>query len=197
MAVRRNGVTARSRRRTILAMIDDPSAEEAKELYAHFGLTFYCSNVFEHGVANAIFIFELMGKRREVKTREEWEILVDNHFENSFAQTLGRLKNQLVRYQGQSPALSSLITDLDKCVEERNFLAHHFWREHATHWFTAAGREGMVQRLEEARDLFSETDSKLEAAMRPFAARYGFTPNVERIGMELIRREARSHGQRR
>jgi len=80
----------------------------------------------------------------------------------SFAQTLGRLKNQLVRYQGQSPALSSLITDLDKCVEERNFLAHHFWREHATHWFTAAGREGMVQRLEEARDLFSETDSKLD-----------------------------------
>jgi len=77
MAVRRNGVTARSRRRTILAMIDDPSAEEAKELYAHFGLTFYCSNVFEHGVANAIFIFELMVKRREVKTREEWEILVD------------------------------------------------------------------------------------------------------------------------
>jgi len=41
-------------------MIDDPSSEEAKELYAHFGLAFYCSSVLEHGVANAIFIFELI-----------------------------------------------------------------------------------------------------------------------------------------
>jgi hypothetical protein len=76
-------------------------------------------------------------------------------------------------------------------------LAHHFWRECATQWFTAAGREGMVQRLEEARDLFSETDSKLEAAIRPFAIRYGFTPDVERLGMELIKREARGKQQRR
>jgi hypothetical protein len=180
-----------------VAMIDDPSDDKAKELYALFGLAFYCSSVFEHGVANAIFILELMGKRREVKTREEWESLVDDHFENSFAQTLGRLKNQLIRNQDRSPALSSLISDLDKCVEERIFLAHHFWREHATHWFTAAGRDGMVQRLEAARELFSETDNKLEAAIQPFAARYGFTPDVERVGMELIRREAGSHGQRR
>jgi hypothetical protein len=175
----------------------DPSDEEAKELYAYFGLALYCSSVLEHGVANAIFILELMDKRREVKTRQEWETLVDNHFENSFAQTLGRLKKQLVGHRGRSSALASLITDLDKCVEERNFLAHHFWREYAAEWFTTAGRDGMVQRLEEARDLFSETDSKLEAAIRPFAIRHGFTPDLERLGMELIKREARAKQQRR
>jgi hypothetical protein len=38
---------------------------------------------------------------------------------------------------------------------------------------------------------FSETDRKLEAAMRPFAERYGFTPDLERVAMELIAREAR------
>jgi hypothetical protein len=109
-------------------MIDDPTAEEAKELYAHFGLAFYSSSVLEHGVANAIFILELMDKRAEVKTRQEWETLVDNYFENSFAQTLGRLKNQLVSHRGRSSVLARIIPDLDKCVEERNFLAHHFWR---------------------------------------------------------------------
>jgi hypothetical protein len=82
-------------------MIDDPSAEEAKELYAHFGLAFYCSSVLEHGVANTIFILELINKRRDVKTRQEWETLVDNYFENSFGQTLGRLKNQLVGHRGR------------------------------------------------------------------------------------------------
>jgi hypothetical protein len=178
-------------------MIDDPTAEEAKELYAHFGLAFYSSSVLEHGVANAIFILELMDKRPEVKTRQEWETLVDNYFENSFAQTLGRLKYQLVGHRGRSSALASIIPDLDKCVEERNFLAHHFWRENATEWFTAAGREGMVQRLEEARDFFSETDSKLEAAIRPFATCYGFTPDLERLSFELIKREARAKQQRR
>jgi hypothetical protein len=171
-------------------MIDEPTSEEAKELYAHFGLTFYCSSVLEHGVANAIFILEIMEKRGEVNTWQEWETLVDNHFENSFAQTLGRLKNQLIRHKEQSSALTGVVDDLDKCVEERNFLAHHFWREHAAQWFTRDGREAMVKRLEEARELFSAADSKLEAAIRPFADRYGFTPDVQSYGMELIKREA-------
>jgi len=159
-------------------MIDDPDDEETKEVYAHFGLAYYCSCVLEHGVANALFILELMGKRREVKTQEEWETLVDNHFENSFTQTLGRLRNQVLRHQERIAALSSLLTDLDNCVQERNFLAHHFWREYATYWFTSADRHAMVQRLEEARELFSDTDKKLEAAIRPIAERYGYTPDL-------------------
>jgi len=174
-------------------MIDDPDDDESKEVYAHFGLAYYCSCVLEHGVANALFILELMGKRREVKTQEEWETLVDNHFENSFAQTLGRLKNQVVRHRARIAALSSLLTDLDKCVQERNFLAHHFWREYAIYWFTSDGRHAMVQRLEAARDLFSDTDKKFEAAIRPIAERYGHTPDLERATMELMKKEARSH----
>ncbi len=169
---------------------DDPTGEEAKELYAHFGLAFYCSNILEHGIVNAIFILEMMEKRRDVKTRHEWEALVDNHFENSFACTLGRLKNQVVRHRERSAALASLTADLDKCLEVRNFLAHHFWRDYAAQWFTADGRAAMVQRLEEARDLFSDTDRKLEAAIQPFADRYGFTPDVQHHTFELIKREA-------
>jgi hypothetical protein len=171
-------------------MIDEPTGEEAKELYAHFGLAFYCSSVLEHGVANAIFIFELLGRRGEVRTQQEWETLVDNHFENSFAQTLGRLKKLLIRHCERSPALAGIMADVDKCVAERNFLAHHFWREHAAQWFTGDGREAMVQRLEEARDLFSDTDRRLEVAIQPFANRYGITPDAQRHTLELIKREA-------
>ena len=87
--------------------------------------------------------------------------------------------------------LSNLMPDLDRCVCEGNFSAHRFWREHATHWFTRRGRERMIQRLAEARELFSETDRKLETVTRPFKERYGITPDLERTTMELIAREAR------
>jgi hypothetical protein len=70
-------------------MTDEPTGDEAKELYAHFGLAFYCSSVLEHGVANAIFVLELLEGRGGAKTREDWEALVDKHFEDSFAKTLG------------------------------------------------------------------------------------------------------------
>src|SRR5438270_10417905 len=143
-------------------MIDDPTTEEAKELYAHFGLAYCCYSVLEHGIANAIFILELMEGRGGAKTQEEWETIVDQHYEESFEKTLAKLKSHLARHQQRSLTLSSVIPDLDSCVSERNFLAHHFCREYATKWFTALGRQEMIQRLTEARNLFSETDRKLE-----------------------------------
>jgi hypothetical protein len=172
-------------------MIEDPTGDEAKELYAHFGLAYYCSSVLEHGIANALLILELLEGRGGAKTREEWEALVDKHFDESFEKTLGKLKNHLARHQQRSPILSKVMPALDRCVGERNFLAHHFWREYATAWFTVRGRERMIQRLEQSRELFSNTDRELEAAVRPFAAQQGITPDLERSTMELIKREAR------
>jgi hypothetical protein len=172
-----------------LGMIDEAANDEAREIYAHFGLAFYYSNVLEHGIANAIFVLELLDKRREITTGQEWETLVDDHFDASFAQTLGRLKNAVVRHSERSSVLAGLMADLDKCVEERNFLAHHFWREYAVQWVTADGREAMIERLEGARDLFSATDRKLEAATQPFADRHGLTADVQRHVFELIKRK--------
>jgi hypothetical protein len=171
-------------------MTDNPTDEEAKEFYEHFGLGYDCSGVLANGIAHALLILELLEGRAGVKTLEEWEALVDKHFEKSFEKTLGKLKSHLARHQQRSPILSNVMPDLDRCVCERSFLAHHFWREYATRWFTALGRERMVQWLAEARELFSETDRKLEAAMRPFAERHGFTPDLERAAMELIAHEA-------
>jgi hypothetical protein len=166
------------------ASVDGPTDDEAKELYAHFGLAFYFSSGLEHGVVNALLILEILDKRRNVKTHAEWEMLVDAHFDSSFAKTLGRLKTQLARHHARSTALASLIPDLDRRVEERNFLAHHFWRDCSIQWFTPDGREEMTHRLEEVRDLFRYTDKKLEAAIQPFAEQHGITP-------ELIQQAAR------
>jgi hypothetical protein len=175
-------------------MNDELTSHEAKELYAHFGLAFYCSNVLEHGVANALLVLELLAGRGGAKTRSQWEALVDKHFEDSFAKTLGSLMRQLARHRQSLPDLASLKTDLEKCVEERNFLAHHFWREYAAHWFTTVGRTSMVQRLERARDLFSETDSKLDAAVQPIADCHGITSDFVSREMERTLRQGPGTG---
>jgi hypothetical protein len=175
-------------------MIDDASVDgltddEAKELFAHFGLAYYFSSVLEHGVVNALLILEIFDKRRNVKTHAEWEMLVDAHFDSSFAKTLGRLKTQLARHNARSTILSNLITDLDRCVEERNFLAHHFWRDCSIKWFTRDGREEMNHRLEGVRDLFRYTDKQLEAAIQPFAKQHGITPELLQQTSREMKRE--------
>jgi len=171
-------------------MVDDPTSDEAKELYAYFGLAFYCSSVLEHGIANAILILELLDGLGGAKTRREWEMLVDKHFEESFSQTFGKLKNRLSRHNDRFQELKDVMSDIEKCVGERNFLAHHFWRENAMRWFTRTGREAMVQRLEQARELFSETDKKLEVVTRPLAERHGITEDVRHYELGLIKKQA-------
>lgn len=171
-------------------MTDEPTDDEAKELYAHFGLAFYCSSVLEHGVANALLILELLEGRAGAKTRAEWEALIDKHYAQSFAATLGKLKKRLAQHHERSTKLASVMAALDKCVEERNFLAHHFWREYAAHWFSQYGRASMVQRLEQVRELFSDTDKELDTAIQPFKKRYGFTTDVQCYELELIKRAA-------
>jgi hypothetical protein len=171
-------------------MIDEPSENECKELYAHFGLAFYCSNLLEHEIANALFILELLDGRGGAKTKDEWEALVDKYFEDSFERTLGKLRQRLSIHQHQLHGIASVMDDLAECVQERNFLAHHFWREHAVHWHTRNGRELMVQRLEKARDLFSKVDNALQTTLAPHARRHGITEEMVRRELALFRCEA-------
>jgi hypothetical protein len=170
---------------------DEPTSDEAKELYAYFGLAFYCSSVLEHGVANALMALELLEGRGGARTQAEWETLVDRHYESSFAKTLGTLIRQLPRHHQRLPELAAMAADFEQSLKERNFLAHHFWREHAEHWFTSEGRTTMVQRLEEARDLFATTDRKLDAAVQPFEARHGITREAVSREMEQILRDGK------
>jgi hypothetical protein len=51
----------------------------------------------------------------------------------------------------------------------------------------------MIQRLQQARELFSETDEELTTAIQPFADRYGLTADVQRYKLELIKRAAVSN----
>lgn len=163
-------------------------SEEAKEIYAHFGLAFYESNCLEHGVANALCYIKIFLQRKSCGSQKEWEGLIDKHFDESFEETLGRLIKQLEFHQDTLPSLLIVMADLEKCRDERNFLAHHFYREYAQGWFSFKGRKEMIERLQSSFELFFLTDRKLTAAVKSLAEKYGLTEEaIEKCWSEMMK----------
>lgn len=168
-------------------------AEEAKEIYAHFGLTFYASNCLEHAIVNALCFLAIFPNRKNYNSQKDWENLVDSYYEDSFEKTFGQLKKKLESHKDVFPSLLVVIPDLEKCLVERNFLAHHFYREHAQHWFSLRGRKEMIEKLEIARELFYATSRKLDSAVKPLAEKYGLTDELFEEFYSTVKLEAENY----
>ena len=163
-----------------------------QHFYWVLALAIYCAAVLEHGAANALCIFELLPGRSGAKTRSEWEAKVDKHYADSFGKTMGRLISRLRPHMSSSNELASLVADFECCVLRRNFLVHHFWRERSANWLIDQKRLAMIQELEVDRELFWNTDKKLQAAIEPVAARHGITPEHMQTTENEMMREALS-----
>ncbi|MBS0236483.1 MAG: hypothetical protein JSS50_04000 [Proteobacteria bacterium] len=168
-------------------------SEDAKEIYAHFGRAMYFTNCLEHSIVNALCLLSLLPNREVYSSRKEWENLIDHHYEESFKKCFGALKNQLKSHPDPFPSLLAIIPDLEKCVEERNFLAHRFYREYAQHWFSTKGRKEMVKKLEAASELFNTTDEKLEDALKPITEKYGITEEILQKYYSEMQEEAENY----
>jgi len=141
--------------------------EQFKELCAYYGAAMYFAQVLEHGIANALMYLDLIPKTKARYTPAEH----DSFFEGQFAKTLGNLIKSL-------RAVAELPADLEAALlqskERRAYLAHHFFRE-ATDDMHLGNYEKLVAQLEEHRAFFQDTDTKLQAFVKPVMVRYGFT----------------------
>ena len=103
---------------------EDEVDEEVRDVYAHFGLAYYMSQVLEHTLVNLITLAQLIRPHTipaGVTTQEElWS--------KNFALTLGRMVQQLPTDYYDT----SVVADkLSAAVRTRNELAHRFFRERA------------------------------------------------------------------
>jgi hypothetical protein len=75
--------------------------------------------------------------------------------------------------------VTQVDADLDQLLNEalrkRNWLAHDFFRERATEFMSATGREQMLREVDECRDLFQSADKRLEATVEPLRKKAGIT----------------------
>ncbi|WP_322769675.1 hypothetical protein [Frankia sp. Cr1] len=138
---------------------DDEVGEHVRDVYAHFGLAYYMSQVLEHTLVNMITVAQLSRLHTlpaGVKTQ-------DDLWSRNFALTLGRMVRQLPSDHDDT---SVVAAKLSAAVETRNGIAHRFFRERAEDFLTAPGREAMIADLEAAREQFSEVETMLTAILR-------------------------------
>src|SRR5438270_8989037 len=100
---------------------EDDVDEHVKEVYARFGLAFYCAQVLEHGIVNAMVVLHLIPSRRHLAgTPEAWANWVDNFMSRHFETTMGRMIRDL---QSVTTIPSNLEDLLRQALQKRNWLA--------------------------------------------------------------------------
>lgn len=162
---------------------DDEVGEQVRDVYAHFGLAYYRSQVLEHTLVNMITIAQLSRPHTlpiGVATQDElWS--------KNFALTLGKMVRRLpTEYYDTSVVAAKLAGT----VETRNRLAHRFFRERAEDFLTARGRAAMVADLEAAREQFGEVDAMLTTILRFHLRKLGISEEEIAREFERIKREA-------
>lgn len=163
--------------------------EQIKEVYAHFGLALYLSQVLEHGLANALLLFDLVPNARKVATPESWPEIVDAFYEKKFERTLGALIAELKKYSGVTDSLNNILT---KALKERNRLAHHYFRERAKEFISSIGREKMITELQESQRLFENADKDLEIILAPIREQYGYSKDTIESSIQTMMDESKN-----
>lgn len=124
-----------------------PPDDLVRELYAQFGLAYYHSEVLHRGLCIILAMSAL--PQRELITRPR----VEERLAQAFSLTLGDVIRDLV---GKIPEEHS--AQLEKALEARNFLAHHFWFDRAHLMFRADHIQSLIVELDEYTQLFSSLD---------------------------------------
>jgi hypothetical protein len=148
--------------------------EHVRETYAHFGLALYMAQVLEHALVNAMSAAERAAGRRLALAD------IDSFMSQRFEETLGRLIRDLRKYVPVGDELSSILA---KSLRTRNWLAHAYFRERAVEFTSEAGRNRMIEELEQAVDLFSLADRTLDKAVDPLRLRLDLT--ADKINAEV------------
>ncbi|SFR85665.1 hypothetical protein SAMN05216570_0041 [Dyella sp. OK004] len=148
----------------------DSSDPPFKRICVRYGLAMYFVQLLEHGIVNALVWFDLFEKARGRWTPEEF----DRYYDSRFSETLRELSKRLQKF-AEIP--EDLGARLDEANRRRRFLAHHFFRETAEA-IDLDQIEQVIERLENDRRFFHETDRMLEALLEPIFERVGFTKEI-------------------
>lgn len=140
--------------------------EQIREVYAQFGLAIFLAQVLEHALVNAMVAGRLVERERFTKRD------VDAFTVEQFEKPLGRLISTLSKYV-QVP--DELADSLRVALKERNWLAHHYFRERASAFMTEVGRQSMLEELASSHQKLEHAEAALTVLVKPIRERYGVT----------------------
>jgi len=162
-------------------MYNDSNEEIFKDVYAYAGLALYWCQCFEQTLANILILQARITK--QCVTLEQ----LDQYEEHVEAQTLGRLLKEVrqqVTFDEQAETL------LPEALKQRNFLAHHFFKERAAVWYAKNGPERLGAELESIQTLMREADSHATAISSRLCEHLGLTDDILSAALQKLRNEA-------
>lgn len=150
-------------------MSDKPDDNDHyREVYAHFGLAMYLAQCLEHGLVNALIHLELLphelGRARATQRHDQaaFEERYDAFMDNRFKEVIGSL---VQRINSKTQVENELGRILVHAKDQRNFLAHHFYRERSEAFISRKGRDAMIEELRDAQSMFERADTMLSSSL--------------------------------
>lgn len=161
--------------------IDVPESEgsDPKEVFAFFGLCTYNIQVFEQGLIN--LVVGLRAKGLTGLTAQKFDVL----FDEMGKKTLGQLIADIRRHIAVS---SELENALAAALQERNYIAHHFFASHDVDFMSDNGRVDMIRELRESIMRFQTLDRQIDLIVHPLFEKLGLTEEI--VQKELARKKA-------
>jgi hypothetical protein len=145
----------------------DPEGWHVRETFAYYGRAMYAASCLEVGIAHifmdGVFIRQQTELYRAVGEkgfdRKAHEAAFDAFMDEHFSLTFGNLLKRVNR----SPYFSDYLRKrLAMAKEQRDFLAHSFWRERSIEFTTEAGRAKLIEELDADAHMFQGLDRELD-----------------------------------
>jgi hypothetical protein len=144
------------------------SSLRIKEMYARYGLAMFHSQVLERGLAIALATVYGQG----VVTSKDYELTLTALFKQTYG--------QLVKWFESSQAPTNLVEDVQRSLEQRNWLAHRYFWDRAVELMSAEGQEKAIEELTILTSEFDRIDNVLTDLVHQWAAARGFDIDTAR-----------------
>lgn len=152
--------------------VTDTDEELIREVYSRYGLAMYMAQVLEHGMVNAVIIMHTLDTRRSHADEESWLVAFDAAYESGLAKTYGNMLRQLETLNGFPP---DLLARLRAAKEDRDVLAHRFFRQNDVAFLNPRGRTAMIVWCEDRIELFKALSDEVDAFLEPIQERHGIS----------------------
>ena len=164
-------------------MNESDENEHCKEIYAHAGLALYWAQCFEQTLENILVIHSRIS-RRCITLAD-----LDSYEDEVARKTLGRLLRDVRQHVTFGDDAEELIATAH---QNRNFLAHRFYKERATEWFSFDGRNRLIAELNRMQQSFRTADAVTSTICRALGHSIGITDEIIDTEFERLKNQNRN-----
>ena len=165
--------------------------DQAREVYAVYGLAAYMAAVLESGLAIDLTMLELISDIRNIKTEAEWQARHDTEMEKAHRLPLGAA---IIRFRKKVALSEEASAVLSEALIARNYLIHHFFRDKIEQFYSPIGRARLHETLMSYVELFQRAERMLHAATATVRQKIGLTDDKLARTLEQYESELRSKG---